>query len=124
MIIADSFLTASDIMFTNPVLANFFASGQVIETIRGGGVFQPAIDRAVKLLQEGEWVSRLFSVVVEYKSRPYTQIHIFPEGKVNQHKMNPPGGLFRFKWGIGRIIMDSEVMPEIIPMWLSGESVD
>jgi monolysocardiolipin acyltransferase len=34
--------------------------------------------------------------------------------------MNPPGGLFRFKWGVGRIVMDSEVMPEIIPIWISG----
>jgi hypothetical protein len=24
--------------------------------------------------------------------------------------------------GSGRIIMDSEVMPDIIPMWISGES--
>ena len=44
-------------MFTNPVFSRFFAAGQVIETIRGGGVFQPAIDKAVKLLQDGEWVS-------------------------------------------------------------------
>lgn len=51
------------------------------------------------------------------------QIHIFPEGKVNQHKMNPAGGLFRFKWGVGRIIMDSKIMPEIIPMWISGSSL-
>lgn len=36
--------------------------------------------------------------------------------------MNPEGGLFRFKWGVGRIIMDSKIMPEIIPMWISGES--
>jgi monolysocardiolipin acyltransferase len=35
--------------------------------------------------------------------------------------MNPQGGLFRFKWGVGRIIMDSKVMPEIIPIWISGE---
>jgi monolysocardiolipin acyltransferase len=43
-------------MFTNPVFSRFFDRGQVIETVRGGGVFQPAIDRAVKLLQDGEWV--------------------------------------------------------------------
>ena len=48
---------ASDIMFTNPVFSRFFGAGQVIETVRGGGVFQPAIDKAVKLLQDGEWVS-------------------------------------------------------------------
>jgi monolysocardiolipin acyltransferase len=28
----------------------------VIETVRGGGIFQPAIDEAIKKLQDGEWV--------------------------------------------------------------------
>jgi hypothetical protein len=41
---------------------------------------------------------------------------------VNQPKFNPEGGLFRFKWGVGRIIMDSKIMPDIIPIWISGES--
>ncbi|AFR93323.2 monolysocardiolipin acyltransferase [Cryptococcus neoformans C23] len=95
-------LGASDIMFTNSVHSKFFNLGQVIETHRGAGIFQEAIDRAVKLLQEGNW------------------IHIFPEGKVNQQLTNPEGGLLRFKWGVGRIVMDSEIMPEIIPMWISG----
>ncbi|WWD15915.1 hypothetical protein CI109_100339 [Kwoniella shandongensis] len=95
-------LGASDIMFTNRFNNKFFDLGQVIETHRGGGIFQPAVDRAVKLLQDGEW------------------IHIFPEGKVNQQGTNADGGLLRFKWGVGRIIMDSKVMPEIIPMWISG----
>ncbi|WWC61124.1 uncharacterized protein I303_103703 [Kwoniella dejecticola CBS 10117] len=95
-------LGASDILFTKPLHSKFFDLGQVIETHRGGGIFQPAVDRAVKLLQDGSWV------------------HIFPEGKVNQEPTNPQGGLFRFKWGIGRIIMDSKIMPEIIPIWISG----
>ncbi|WVQ78273.1 hypothetical protein IAT38_000358 [Cryptococcus sp. DSM 104549] len=95
-------LGASDVMFTKPTHAKFFNLGQVIETQRGGGIFQPAVDKAVKLLQDGAW------------------IHIFPEGKVNQVGVNPDGGLLRFKWGVGRIIMDSKTMPEIIPMWISG----
>lgn len=47
---------ASDVMFTKPLHSNFFNLGQVIETFRGQGVFQPAVDEAVKLLQKGEWV--------------------------------------------------------------------
>lgn len=43
-------------MFTNAVFSKFFNLGQVIETHRGAGIFQEAIDRAVKLLQEGNWV--------------------------------------------------------------------
>ncbi|KAJ9102349.1 hypothetical protein QFC21_002749 [Naganishia friedmannii] len=76
--------------------------GQVIETVRGGGVFQPAIDDAIRKLDQGEW------------------IHIFPEGKVNQPNLHPPGGMRRFKWGLSRMLMDAEEMPEVIPIWLSG----
>jgi monolysocardiolipin acyltransferase len=60
----------------------FFTAGQVIETVRGGGIYQPAVDKAVQLLQNGEW------------------IHIFPEGRVNQESINPEGGLLPFKWGM------------------------
>lgn len=28
------------------------------------------------------------------------QVHIFPEGKVNQPNLHPPGGMRRFKWGM------------------------
>ncbi|BEI88989.1 uncharacterized protein CcaverHIS019_0203510 [Cutaneotrichosporon cavernicola] len=95
-------LGASDIMFTNPTLSKFFGWGQVIETVRGGGIYQLGVDDAIRKIEEGGWV------------------HMFPEGRVNQAKSNPDGGMYRFKWGVGRIIMDSEVMPEIIPIWISG----
>ncbi|KAF9510490.1 hypothetical protein BS47DRAFT_1300139, partial [Hydnum rufescens UP504] len=88
-------LGASDIMFTNPcALSAFFCAGQVIETFRGKGVHQPAIDDAIRKLNAGEW------------------IHMFPEGKVNQHTTNPTGR--------GRILMDTLSLPTIIPIWLSG----
>ena len=48
-------------MFTNPVFSKFFELGQVINTERGGGMFQPAVDEAVQRLQDGEWVSRPLS---------------------------------------------------------------
>ncbi|GHJ87512.1 hypothetical protein NliqN6_3914 [Naganishia liquefaciens] len=95
-------LGASDIMFKNPIMSKFFSLGQVIETVRGGGIFQPAIDDAIRKLGEGEWVN------------------IFPEGKVNQPNLHPPGGMRRFKWGVSRMIMDAEEMPEVIPIWISG----
>lgn len=69
-------------MFTNPVMSKFFGWGQVIETVRGGGIYQPAVDTAIKRLEQGG------------------HVHIFPEGKVNQEKPNPKGGLHRFKWGV------------------------
>ncbi|KAI0739631.1 acyltransferase-domain-containing protein [Daedaleopsis nitida] len=99
-------LGASDIMFTNPVFSAFFRSGQVIETFRGKGIFQPAIDASIEKLNRGEW------------------IHLFGEGKVNQYSSevgHPNAGrLLRFKWGIGRIMMEAQKPPVIIPMWLTG----
>ena len=85
-------------MFTNPVFRQFFAWGQVLDTERGGGVFQPAVDEAVKLVQNGEWVSSPLGM--RTIAQLELQLHIFPEGKVNQEKLNPPGGLIRFKWGV------------------------
>ncbi|KAK7061440.1 Tafazzin family protein [Favolaschia claudopus] len=45
-------------------------------------------------------------------------------GKVNQPDAYPQndgfGQLPRFKWGIGRVLMEVSSMPTIIPMWLTG----
>jgi len=101
-------LGASDIMFTNPVFSAFFRKGQVIETFRGAGIYQPAVDRAIEKLRAGAWV------------------HLFAEGKVCQsdtYKADPQTGiarLRRFKWGIGRILMEAPRIPTIIPMWITG----
>lgn len=99
-------LGASDIMFTNPLFSAFFRNGQVLETFRGNGIFQPSVDIAIKQLNEGNWV------------------HLFGEGKVNQPPNYPRSHgvarLPRFKWGVGRILMETAVPPVIIPMWLTG----
>lgn len=89
-------------MFTSAPMGHFFSLGQVIETVRGGGIYQDAVDTAIDRLKHGAWVN------------------IYPEGRVNQEKSNPAGGMRRFKWGVGRIVMDAEEMPEIIPIWISG----
>jgi monolysocardiolipin acyltransferase len=91
---AAQLIAARDIMFTNSAFSKFFELGQVISTERGGGIFQPAIDQAIQLLQNGEWVS------AHQRLQVSPQIHIFPEGKVNQKSSNPEGGLLRFKWGM------------------------
>ncbi|KAI0248525.1 acyltransferase-domain-containing protein [Lactifluus subvellereus] len=101
-------LGASDIIFTNPVFSAFFRQGQVIETFRGAGIYQPAVDVAIEKLRAGAW------------------IHVFGEGKVcqsNTYKADPMTGiarLERFKWGIGRMLMETPRPPTIIPMWITG----
>ncbi|KAH9987961.1 hypothetical protein BJV77DRAFT_1061507 [Russula vinacea] len=97
-------LGASDIMFTNPVFSAFFRKGQVIETFRGAGVYQPAVDLAIEKLRAGAWV--------------HTPLG---EGKVCQsdtYKADPQTGiarLQRFKWGITH-------PPTIIPMWITAHA--
>lgn len=50
-------LGASDIMFTSPAVSRFFRLGQVIETVRGGGIYQAGVDEAIRRIEEGGWVS-------------------------------------------------------------------
>ncbi|BGP04697.1 Lyso-phosphatidylcholine acyltransferase [Rhodotorula toruloides] len=92
-------LGASDVMFNGKWDRWFFTKGQVIETFRGKGIYQKAIDEATKKLDEGQWV------------------HIFPEGRIKQENLEE---LRRFKWGISRMLMECEKMPLIIPVWIKG----
>ncbi|ORY99443.1 acyltransferase-domain-containing protein [Syncephalastrum racemosum] len=92
-------LGAADICFTSLPRSVFFALGQAIPTIRGSGIYQPAVDFAIRKANQGGW------------------IHIFPEARVNQ-----TAAMIRFKWGVGRIIMESDTCPLVIPVWHTGMS--
>ncbi|KAG8997372.1 hypothetical protein FRB93_000376 [Tulasnella sp. JGI-2019a] len=95
-------LGASDIIFTNKIFSHILRNGQVIETFRGDGIHQKAVDLSIEKLNQGDW------------------IHIFPEGKVNQVRSNPNGGLLRFKWGVAHMMLKSKATPRVIPMYLEG----
>ncbi|CAH7671700.1 acyltransferase-domain-containing protein [Phakopsora pachyrhizi] len=95
-------LGASDILFTNQFLSFLFRNGQVIETFRGKGIYQQALDISISKLNDSQWV------------------HIFPEGKVNQTLNNPKHQLLRFKWGVSRLVLESRAAPIIVPIWLKG----
>lgn len=52
-----------------------------------------------------------------YKSRRHAWIHIFPEGYIHQH----PQKIMRyFRWGVSRLILESEPLPDIVPIWIDG----
>ncbi|KAI9762973.1 MAG: hypothetical protein M4579_000036 [Chaenotheca gracillima] len=44
-------------------------------------------------------------------------IHIFPEGRIHQH---PTHALRYFKWGVARLILESDPLPRVVPMWIEG----
>ena len=139
-------------------LSTFFSLGQVLPTHRGayspvhGGLFQPTITQAIRLLSSQPFSSTpspLFTPKISispsspdiidpftsngltysttgddtfpapsaYTSRKHSWIHIFPEGRVHQH---PQKSLRYFKWGISRLILESEPLPEIIPIFIDG----
>jgi len=92
---------------TRSVFSAFFRLGQTLETFRGKGIYQSAVDTAIEKLNDGGWV------------------HLYGEGKVVQpdsYPVNKDGiaSLQRFKWGVGRIIMEASVAPVVIPMWITG----
>ncbi|KAJ2662316.1 Lyso-phosphatidylcholine acyltransferase [Coemansia sp. RSA 1200] len=92
-------LGARELLYMNPLMNAFFALGQTVPTVRGDGIYQLAVEIALRRLNENKWV------------------HVFPEARVNQ---DPE--LLRFKWGVSRMIMESERTPIVIPMYFAGMS--
>jgi monolysocardiolipin acyltransferase len=130
-------------------LSGFFTYGQTLPTHRGaysihGGLFQPTIVQAIRLLSSQPF-SRTstsasaihtpddpftsgaltystngtdsFPAPSAYTSRKFSWVHIFPEGRVHQR---PTKSLRYFKWGVSRLILESEPLPEIIPIFIDG----
>ncbi|TVY15263.1 Lysophosphatidylcholine acyltransferase [Lachnellula arida] len=142
-------LGSYDICFQNKFLASFFTYGQVLPTHRGdyspihGGLFQPTITQAIRLLSSQPFAKTLntetcptisdpfsggsltysttgtdnFPAPSAYLSRRHSWVHIFPEGRVHQH---PTKSLRYFKWGVSRLILESEPLPDIIPIFIDG----
>ena len=128
----------------------FFALGQVLPTHRSahssfGGLFQPSVTQAVRLLSRGPFINDRsssrgteqdvsdpfssanlsystngfdsFPSPTAYYSRRHAWVHIFPEGRIHQHKQK---AIRYFKWGVGRLILESEPCPDVVPIWIEG----
>ncbi|KAI0393639.1 acyltransferase [Xylariaceae sp. FL0594] len=126
-------LGAHDICFKNGLLGAFFSAGQVLPTHRlqhspHGGLFQPTVPQAIRLLSsrphfeasssaltsQGESSSKLFTIPEQNR---HSWVHVFPEACVHQH---PKMFMRYFKWGISRMILESEPMPDVVPIFIDG----
>lgn len=141
-------LGAHDICFKNKIIGTFFSLGQVLPTHRqqyspNGGAFQPTMTQALRLLSSQPFLaSRSSDITSEipdsfisaeltystngadswhapaaYKQNRFSWVHVFPEGCIHQH---PKLSLRYFKWGVSRLILESEIMPDVLPMFVDG----
>ncbi|KAG7576135.1 Phospholipid/glycerol acyltransferase [Arabidopsis thaliana x Arabidopsis arenosa] len=92
-------LCATDRCFKNPVTSAFFRSVKVLPVSRGEGIYQQGMDIAISKLNSGGWV------------------HIFPEGSRSRDGGKTMGSAKR---GIGRLILDADTLPMVVPFVHTG----
>ncbi|GAP89991.2 putative acyltransferase-like protein [Rosellinia necatrix] len=127
-------LGAHDICFKNDLIGSFFSVGQVLPTHRlqhspHGGLFQPTVSQAIRLLSSGPFPKPALSggILADELAAPgpspvhaqnrHSWIHVFPEACVHQH---PKMFMRYFKWGVSRMILESEPMPDVLPIFIDG----
>jgi monolysocardiolipin acyltransferase len=52
-----------------------------------------------------------------YARNRHSWVHVFPEACVHQH---PQMYMRYFKWGVSRMILESEPMPDVLPIFIDG----
>ncbi|RCI14122.1 hypothetical protein L249_7916 [Ophiocordyceps polyrhachis-furcata BCC 54312] len=127
-------LGAHDICFKNRITSTFFSLGQVLPTHRLwhsslGGLYQPTMRQAIDLLSGPSHVraspdlffstdgTDSFPAPSAYATGRNAWVHVFPEACCHQ---SPESTLRYFKWGISRLILESDPAPEFIPMFIHG----
>ncbi|KAH6625717.1 hypothetical protein C7974DRAFT_396592 [Boeremia exigua] len=114
-----------------------------------GGLFQPTITQAIRLLSCGPFLNAdlpqkpanspkspdlidpfssghltfstngtdTFPAPSQYINRRHAWVHIFPEGMIHQSEQR----IMRyFKWGVSRLVLESEPMPDVVPIFIEG----
>ncbi|KAK7935413.1 tafazzin protein [Apiospora marii] len=139
-------LGAHDICFKNKPLSTFFSLGQVLPTHRAshsphGGAFQATLTQAIRLLSAQPFGSRQ-SGSIDASSKtlgsneipdPFTSgdgltystdgtdsfiaPSIYAQNRLAWH---PSMTMRYFKWGVARLILESEPMPDLLPMFIDG----
>lgn len=112
-----------------------------------GGLFQPTVAQAIRLLSSQPFVSPKalssesrgdvpdpftsggltytysttgtdsYPAPSAYLQNRHSWVHVFPEACVHQH---PQHFMRYFKWGVSRLILESEPMPDVLPIFIDG----
>jgi monolysocardiolipin acyltransferase len=114
-----------------------------------GGLFQPTFTEAIRLLSSpstspsslpSSSSSSPGPITTAHLTNPYSKsfstngqdvlpspsihavnrhswVHVFPEGAVHQHQSLETR---YFKWGVSRLILESDPMPDVVPMFIDG----
>ncbi|KAG5965594.1 hypothetical protein E4U58_002770 [Claviceps cyperi] len=127
-------LGAHDICFKNKIFSTFFSLGQVLPTRRlwyspSGGLYQPTMTQALGLLSGPKQAPGTFGASFStdgkdsfvspaaFAGNRASWVHVFPEACCHQ---SPDSSLRYFKWGVSRLILESDPAPEFIPMFIHG----
>jgi len=74
-----------------------------METFRGKGIYQTAVDSAIDKLKKGAWVCSCYTLL-DRVLWIHAQVHLFGEGQVVQTneyiEIEGAARLQRFKWGM------------------------
>jgi hypothetical protein len=54
------------LLWSESLFSAFFRKGQVVETFRGNGIWQPALDVAIEKLNQGHWVCVCYRRIAIY----------------------------------------------------------
>jgi len=91
-------MCAEDVCFRNKFFNAWCLNGKVLPVVRGGGLEQPVLDVAARLLARGDWV------------------HVFPEGGIVR-----TGTLGPLKWGTAKALCGAaDHPPVVVPMYHKG----
>ena len=137
------------------ITSDFFTAGQVLPTYRlkhstQGGLFQPTVTQAIRLLSAQPYGQHTSSVARSSSedrattvSDPFTTGELtystngidrriapstFPRNRHSWVHIFPEGMVHQhattdvryFKWGVARLILEAEPSPDIIPMFIDG----
>lgn len=130
--IREPFRLRVDIALICSVFSAFFRNGKVIETGRGDGISQEAIDFTIQRLDEGEWVSAFLQYGGHQLTIPGTHIPSrICSSRPTRTATRPAevGHVSIAAWTLtgtqqtthrGRILTEVKSAPTIIPMWIKG----